>query len=161
MLFRVYCRKNGFASRSHCTRNKISAARVSTLLSKNALASMGNRRLARPNGQLSRKNFNALFSAKSFFPDIRHIQTGRLLRNTPTDLYLLIARLALYEPARESRSINAAKNNSPLPGEGGKERVNMRVVRGQRRFTGIVVLVLLYTLIEHITSSRRKGHHTV
>lgn len=42
---------------------------------------------------------------------------GHLLRNTPTDLYLLIARLALYEPARESRSINAAKNNSPSPGE--------------------------------------------
>lgn len=54
---------------------------------------------------------------------------------------------------RESRSINAVKNNSTLrKKERKRERgsANTRVVRGQRRFTGIVVLVLLYILIERI-----------
>jgi len=53
------------------------------------------------------------FSRKALSPFVARRVV--LLLNMPTDLYLLIARLALYESACESRSINVAKNNSLLP----------------------------------------------
>lgn len=69
------------------------------------------------------EKFQRIIFRKSFFliPIVHHVQEWMPLEeNTPADLYLLIARYALYEPTRESFSIyiytyiNAVKNNSPL-----------------------------------------------
>lgn len=108
---------------------------------------------ASPIGWWPRKIPAHSFSREIFSPIVGRASKSGCLLNTPTDLYSLIARYALYEPMRESRSINAVKNNSTLrKKERKRERgsANTRVVRGQRRFTGIVVLVLLYILIERI-----------
>lgn len=55
------------------------------------------------------------FREKLSFPLLFVLRECTSLKYILSDLYLLIACLALYKSVRESRSINAVKNNSPLP----------------------------------------------
>lgn len=157
LSIRIYCCANEgkrfrFWSVSRCTRNKTCVAHFNCHCRRMHSPYVDRKSEASPI-EWSREIPAYSFSRETFFSPSSVASKSGCLLNTPTDLYLLIACYALYEPMRESRSINAVKNNSALrKKERKRERgsANTRVVRGQRRFTGIVVLVLLYILIERI-----------